>query len=288
MQPAQASLKHKVEYVVFLALAKLVRALPVETASNAMGRGWRLFAPLSSRHKRALTHLALAFPEKSPEELQVVAKGMWEMLGRVFAEIFHLDEIAASGRIVLEESIKQMLPADRCFVVAGAHQGNWELGGAGVVLAGANPAGIYQRIKNPLVDAYVQTLRAKSYPGGLFAKSDDAARRIIRHVHRKGAVATMADLRDNKGIAVPFFGRPAPTSIFPALIARRFGIPLFAAHIVREPGVRFRIGLVPVDVPQTGDLEADVAAATANLHKALEDTIRARPQDWMWAHRRWG
>jgi KDO2-lipid IV(A) lauroyltransferase len=288
MQPAQASLKHRIEYVVFLGLAKLVRALPVETASNAMGRGWRLFAPLSSRHKRALTHLALAFPEKSPEELQAIAKGMWEMLGRVFAEIFHLDEIAASGRIVLEDSVKSLLPADKCFVVAAAHQGNWELGGAGVVLAGANPAGIYQRIKNPLVDAYVQTLRAQSYPGGLFAKSEDAARRIIRHVHRKGAVATMADLRDNKGIAVPFFGRPAPTSVFPALIARRFGIPLFAAHIVREPGVRFRIGLVSVEVPQTGDLEADAAAATANLHKALEDTIRVRPQDWMWAHRRWG
>jgi KDO2-lipid IV(A) lauroyltransferase len=288
MQPAQASLKHKVEYVVFLALAKLVRALPVETASNAMGWGWRVFAPLSSRHKRALTHLALAFPEKSPEELQVLAKGMWEMLGRVFAEIFHLDEIASSKRITLGDSFRKMLPADRCFVAVAAHQGNWELGGASVVLAGGVPAGVYQRIKNPLVDAYVQKLRAKSYPGGLFAKSDDAVRQIIRHVRRKGAVTTMGDLRDNGGIMVPFFGRLAPTSPFPALIARRFGIPLFAGNIIREPGVRFHIEITPIDVPKTDDIDADVAVATANLHTAIEDTIRARPQDWMWAHRRWG
>jgi KDO2-lipid IV(A) lauroyltransferase len=288
MQPAPASLKHKIEYAVFLALAKLVRALPVETASNAVGRGWRLFAPLSSRHKRALTHLALAFPEKSPQELEAIARGMWEMLGRVFAETFHLDEIAASNRIVIAENFRRMLPADHCFVAVAAHQGNWELGGASVVLAGAVPAGVYQRIKNPLVDAYVRELRAKSYPGGLFAKSDDAVRHVIRHVRRKGAVATMGDLRDNGGISVPFFGRPAPTSPFPALIARRFDIPLFAANIIREPGVRFRVELMPVAVPNTDNTEADIAAATANLHKAFEDSIRARPQDWMWAHRRWG
>ncbi|MDF2119135.1 lauroyl acyltransferase [Roseiarcaceae bacterium H3SJ34-1] len=288
MQPAPASLKHKIEYAVFLALAKLVRALPVETASNAMGWGWRMFAPLSGRHQRALTHLALAFPDKSPEELQAIAKGMWEMLGRVFAETFHLDEIAASNRIVLGDGFKPMLPADRCFVAVAAHQGNWELGGASIVLAGAMPAGVYQRIKNPLVDAYVRELRTKSYPGGLFAKSDDAVRRIIRHVRRRGAVATMGDLRDNRGIPVPFFGRPAPTSPFPAVIARRFDIPLFAGNIIREPGVRFRAELVPVAVPKTDDIDADIAAATANLHKAFEDMIRARPQDWMWAHRRWG
>ena len=288
MQPVRASLKHRVEYVFFLALARLVRALPLEAASNAMGWGWRMFAPLSSRHRRALDHLARAFPEKSPEELQAIARGMWDMLGRVFAEIFHLDEIAASGRMVLDESVADMLPADRCFVVAGAHQGNWELGGASVVLAGANPAGVYQRIKNPLVDAYVRTLRERFYPGGLFAKSDDAARGLIRHARRKGAVATMADVRDKTGIAVPFFGRLAPSSPFPALMARRFGLPLFAGWIVREPGVRFRIHFAPVEVPHTGDLEADVAVATANLHKALEATIRLRPEHWMWAHRRWG
>jgi KDO2-lipid IV(A) lauroyltransferase len=288
MQPAPASLKHKLEYGVFLALAKLVRALPVETASCAMGRGWRLFAPLSSRHKRALTHLALAFPEKSSAELDAIARGMWEMLGRVFAEMFHLDDIVASGRLVLDEGFKAMLPDDRCFVAVAAHQGNWELGGASIVLTGAQPAGIYQRIKNPLVDAYVRELRTKSYPGGLFAKSDDAVRQVIRHVRRKGAVTTMGDLRDNRGIPVPFFGRPAPTSPFPALIARRFDIPLFAGNIIREPGVRFRAELVRVEVPKTDDIDADIAAATANLHKAFEDMIRARPQDWMWAHRRWG
>jgi len=57
---------------------------------------------------------------------------------------------------------------------------------------------------------------------------------------------------------------------------------------VRLPGVRFRIALTQIDVPSTDDRQADIAAATAALHACFEDFIRRNPEQWMWAHRRWG
>ena len=57
---------------------------------------------------------------------------------------------------------------------------------------------------------------------------------------------------------------------------------------MREPGVRFRLGVERVEVPKTNDRDADVLAATTNLHAAFERTIRDKPEQWMWAHRRWG
>jgi KDO2-lipid IV(A) lauroyltransferase len=89
-------------------------------------------------------------------------------------------------------------------------------------------------------------------------------------------------------VKVPFFDMPAPSTPFPALVARALDLPLYAARLVREPGVRFRLSLERVEVPRTSDRNADVQAATANLHHIFERTIREKPEQWMWAHRRWG
>lgn len=268
-------------------MAALVRALPLEAASNAMGWGWRVFAPFSSRHRRALANLQAALPDTTAKEREAIVRAMWDNLGRVFAEEFHLKTIIADGRLELDPAFPA-LPKDGHFIAGAPHLGNWELGSAGLVLAGVNTAGVYQRIKNPLIDAYVFSLRAPFYPGGLIAKHENAARKLMQHARRTGAITTMVDLRDNFGLPVPFFGRPAPSSTFPAMVARRLGLPLFAGQVIRLPGVRFRANLTAVEVPHTDDIEADIAAATANLHRAIEAAVRAHPEQWMWAHRRWG
>jgi KDO2-lipid IV(A) lauroyltransferase len=206
----------------------------------------------------------------------------------VFAEALHMREIAADGRIVVDPAVQNLLPADRSCVIAAAHQGNWEIAASALPQFGGVGAGIYQTLKNPLVDAHVHALRAPFYPGGLWPKRGAAARESLKHVRRGGVLLTLADLRDVHGVKVPFFGRLAPTSTFPALAARVAGKPLFAAQIVREPGVRFRVSLREIPVPRTDDREADILAATTALHAAFEDSIRQHPEQWMWVHRRWG
>ncbi|OJY01911.1 MAG: hypothetical protein BGP04_06575 [Rhizobiales bacterium 62-17] len=286
--PPAPRFKHRLEYACFRAMAALVRALPLEAASNAMGWGWRMFAPWSSRHRRALANLQAAMPEKTEAEREAIVRAMWDNLGRVFAEEFHLKTILDEGRLELDSKFEALLPADGRFVAGAPHLGNWELASAGLVAVGQNTAGVFQRIKNPLIDAYVFGLRAPYYPGGLIAKHESAVRRLLQHARRGGAITTMVDLRDNFGLPVPFFGRPAPSSPFPAMAARRLGIPLLAGQIVRLPGVRFRASLVVIDVPRTDNVDADVAVATANLQHAIENMVRAHPEQWMWAHRRWG
>jgi KDO2-lipid IV(A) lauroyltransferase len=289
-----ASFRHWAEYLAFRALGAFIGALPVETASRWSARGWRLVAPRLSRHRRALSHIAMAFPEKSFEEQEAIALGMWENLGRVFAESFHLGTIAREGRVTFAEGSEPdaILPADRRFITSAPHLGNWEAAIIGVGLAGAKGVGVYQKIKNPLVDQYVRRLREALYPGGLLQKNSGAARQVLTQVKAGHAFATMGDLRDHQGIVVPFFGRPAPSLSFPALAARSLGVPLIAGAVLREPQgtdhVRFRIMLRQIPVPKTGDRDADVLEATAALQAAFEDFIRQKPDQWMWAHRRWG
>lgn len=283
-------MRYRLEFLLFRLVAGLAVLLPLEAASGLSGWLWRLIAPWLKRHRRALAHLQLAFPDLTEAERERIARDMWETLGRVFAESFHLTELAASDRIVIEDeaALRAMLAPTNGFVACAAHQGNWEIAVVGLARLGYRTAGIYQRIKNPYVDEMARRLRAPLYPDGLFPKQPATALTLLRHVRNGGVLSIMADLRETRGVKVPFFGRPAPSTPFPALIAVTQNKPLFAAQVIREPGVRFRISMRPVEVSRTGDREADIAATTARLQAMFEGSIRARPDQWMWGHKRWG
>ena len=283
------NIKYRIEYAVFLLIEFIFRTLPLETASAFSGWGWRVIAPLTSRHARAIAHLRQAFPDKSEIECDRIARDMWETLGRTFGEFFHLAEIYASDRIDASAlSDNAAFNGSAPAVVCAAHQGNWEIASMGPVRLGARPTGVYQRMSNPLVDQRVRHLRLPYYPGGLLEKSPIAGAQALRQVRRGGSLAQLADLRDAFGVKAPFFGSPAPSTPFPARVARLLKAPLIAFFIERRPGVRFRVTFETIDVPYTQNVEDDVRVATERLQAALERSIRARPAQWMWAHRRWG
>jgi Kdo2-lipid IVA lauroyltransferase/acyltransferase len=262
--------------------------LPLEAVSWSSCLAWRLIAPRLHRQERALRNLALAYPELSDAERKRIAAGMWGNLGRTFGESFHLKEIIAQKRIRFEpkEQLEEIVRGGPC-VVCGLHLGNWELVAYASKLMDASFTGVYQRLSNPLVDDETRKLRAFLYDGGLLPKAPVSARALMKAAKSGGYPAFLADLRDDNGAAVPFFGAPALSTVFPALLARKTGLPLYAGAAFREPKVRFVIRAQRVEVPHTDDHAADATAGTAALHEQFEAFIRQAPEQWMWAHRKW-
>jgi KDO2-lipid IV(A) lauroyltransferase len=281
-------LRHRVEYVAFVALSAVAIALPLDLASAVSGFLWRLIAPHLARQKRALDNLALALPELSEAERRRITLAMWDNLGRTFAEFFHIQQILAQQRVVLEPIEKfEAIVAGGPFVVCTLHLGNWELASQAGLRFGVPIAGVYQKLTNPLVDRWLYQRRRPLYPGGLFDKSPATSRALIKLSRSGGYPAFVADLREGRGVAVPFFGHPAWSNPFPALIARVAGIPLYAAAVVRTKGAHFAMRIEPVEVPRGGERDADVLATTAAVQARFEQFIREAPEQWMWAHRRW-
>src|SRR5277367_2178061 len=281
-------LRYRLEYIVFRAAQAAATSLPLEAVSWSSGLAWRLIAPRLHRQERALRNLKLAYPELSEAERERIAGAMWENLGRSFGESFHLKEIVAQKRVRFEpmEQLEEIIRGGPC-VVCGLHLGNWELVAYASKLMGVPFSGVYQRLSNPLVDEESRKLRAFLYDGGLLPKTPVTARSLMKAAKSGGYPAFLADLRDDNGVAVPFFGAPALSTVFPALLARKAGLPLYAGAAFREPRVRFTIRAARVDVPHTGDHAADAVAGTAALHARFEAFIRQAPEQWMWAHRKW-
>jgi len=281
-------IRERLEYLALRIVAFVFSALPLETASAFSAWGWRTIAPLLPRHQRALDNLKLAFPEKTEQERERIARAMWASLGSTFAEFFHMDQILAEKRIAMEPAeFFEALRKGPSFVICAPHLGNWEINSQVGLRLGLPISGTYKAAENPLVDKYITALRAPMYPGGLFDKSPATARKMLRIAREGGYPAFLGDLRERAGVPTIFFGHKAMSNPFPALIARVANMPIYAACVRRLPGARFEMRIARVETPRTNDRDADVQAMTQAVQSVFETFIRETPEQWMWAHRRW-
>ncbi len=173
-------------------------------------------------------------------------------------------------------------------VIVSLHAGNWELTAMPNRALHLNAMGVYQAVQNPFLNNYIHKLRAPFWPAGLLTKSHGTARKLLAHVRDGGIIGMLADVREHKGIEVPFFGHPAPSNSFPAMVAVKYNAPIYAARVVRYGNLQFRLEMIEVIFEKTANFDENVYAATAAIQAQFEAWITQNPAQWMWAHRRWG
>lgn len=284
------TLPQRLEWLGLVAAAWILDRLGVDRASALMGFLWRHIAPLNPRHRRADGHLAAAMPMLSAAERRAILGDMWENLGRTAAETLILPRLLAD-RSRFELDVPALAPhlSDLTggSVFASLHLGNWEFCGWGIHLVGLPVAAVYMPLKNPLAEDFLRSRREPAYSQGIYPR-DAATALKLRTLARKGvAIGMLADLRDKTGIVAPFFGRPAQMATFPAVLARRLGLPLVVGRVVRTKGAYFRVTAEIVPYPVTADMEGDIREATLSLHAIFERWIAETPSQWMWAHKKW-
>ncbi|HUC71807.1 MAG TPA: lauroyl acyltransferase, partial [Stellaceae bacterium] len=107
--------------------------LPLDWASALGGALARRIGPFLGISKRARLNLRHALPELSETEIARIVAGMWDNLGRVAAELPHLQRIRVfetGGRVETHgfEHIERAVAAGRRMIVFSGHIANWEIG----------------------------------------------------------------------------------------------------------------------------------------------------------------
>ena len=270
----------------------LFGALPLEAASNLGGWLGRWAGPCLPVSGRARRNLVRAFPEKSGGEIATIVRGMWDNLGRVCAEYAHLGEIdvySTRGPVELvgAETIELLRDDGVGGIFFAAHLGNWEITPLAASQNGLALTHIYRAANNPHIEPLLRKLRAP-LGGDHYPKGMAGAKKLVEALRRGEHLAIVADQKQNDGIAVRFFGRDAMTAPALAQLALKFDCPLVPTRVERLGGARFRLTIYPpLELPASGDREADVAAVMARVNGLFEDWIRERPEQWLWLHRRW-
>ena len=270
----------------------LFKALPVDAASAFGGWLGRTIGPRLPVDRVAERNLRAAFPEKTPDELGRIRRGMWDMLGRIFAEYPHLDAIARDAgkpgaRIEIAGFENRALLGDGPVLFFSAHLANWEVLAPACNALGLPYAQVYRDPNNPYVSWLIHRVRRLPVTD-MVPKGAEGARRSLAILRRGGRLGMLIDQKMNDGIAVPFFGRDAMTAPALARFALRFGCPVVPGRIERLNGARFRVTMFPpMTLPESGDRDADMLALTAEATRMIEGWIRERPEQWLWVHRRW-
>ncbi len=279
--------------------AGFLRVLPADVALELGAATGGLCAFLMPKRRRtARENLELAFPEKSPSERARILRRSFENVGRTFVEFIRFPamsrrHVASAVEIVGKEHFDRFRAADAKggVLALSAHLGNFELISAVFNAIDMIPSSLIGRkIKPEAVDELVCGLRMSQ--GVATIANKESVRDVMARVARGEGVGVVLDqnMRRGHGVYVPFFSKPASTTLGLAVLARRTGAPVFPVFMERV-GVlgRHRLTISPPLAwdDAKGDKKAALVANTALYTKVIEDAVRRRPEEWFWFHRRW-
>jgi KDO2-lipid IV(A) lauroyltransferase len=277
-------------------LLALFRALGPVRASNLGGAVARTVGPWLPVSRVAHINLALALPQLDAAGRRHVVRGAWDNLGRTIGEFPHVgrlqqDTPAGPGwELEGEDIIRALAAKGGPAIFFSGHIGNWEMLPVACAAYGVPFASMFRAAANPKVDALVIQLRreATQLDVPLFAKGAAGAKGAFGHLRNGGYLGLLMDQKLNDGVQATLFGHPAMTAPALAHLALRFRCPVIPGHVQRIGPARFRlVAEPPMALPDTGDRQADVMAMTQAMNDTLERWIRARPESWLWMHRRW-
>jgi KDO2-lipid IV(A) lauroyltransferase len=287
----------RLEHGLFRVFRGLLAALPRPWALRLGAWLGSLLYLVDARDRRvALTNLRLAFPEKSEAERRSILRRSCRNLGRVAVEYCHFDRLTKES---IDSYVRIANPAvwqstwaiarERGAIILTAHLGNFELLAYAHGLMGCPVTIVHRPMRNQLVDREIIDWRARAGTSSIAKRA--AAKAIMRALRNREMVAIPADQNQTRrfGIFVDFFGIPASTTPGPARIAAITGVPVFPVFLVREGETeRHRIEVLPqVEMVDTGDREADIVTNTQRCTAAIEEVVRAHPDQWIWFHKRW-
>ncbi|MBU2472170.1 MAG: lysophospholipid acyltransferase family protein [Bacteroidetes bacterium] len=283
-----------IEYLLFQLLRLIILALPLKWVQRL---GVKLadfaFIALTKRRSIAVENLQHAFPEKTQEELEQIARNAFRNLGISICEFLWFPNLTPNilKKIVEHKNINLMIDGHKSgkgMIMLSGHFGNWEL----IALASAYVSQIPFTIivktqKNTLVDKVINHHR--TIFGNKVIAMEFAVREILSTLKNGGIVAMVADQSAPKeSVFVPFFGRDVATYQGPAIFALRSGAPVQMGIIIRKPDFTYDVIIEEIDTSDISEYnEANVLELTKRHTAVLEKYIRLYPDHWMWTHRRW-
>jgi len=288
-------LLHRVEAAGARAALRLLRGLGPVTSSNVFGVLFRAVGPLLPVSRVAHANLRAALPELNDAARRRVVRGVWENLGRTVGELPHVVDLqetkAGPGwELIGGETLRLLAEKGGPMIFFSGHIGNWEVLPIAAAAHGLAFSPFYRPIENRQLDAMLLDLRRQAVRADIkmFPKGAAGARQSLVHLSRGGRLGMLMDQKMNDGIEARFFGRPAMTAPALAAMALRLRCPVIPGYVERIAPARFRLTCEPpLSLPDTGDRAADVATLTQMVNDAMERWIRAKPESWLWLHRRW-
>src|SRR4030042_7056935 len=244
------------------------------------------------RKKLVFKNLTRSFPEKSLEEIQIIAKRFYRhfcdnFIESIAAVHLGLEEHTKRYKLHNIEVLDELYATRKDIMLISAHYGNWEWLSFLPLLTHYTVLGIYKTLHNKYFDRMFSNLRSKY--GIIPVTTEKTFRTIIDYQERKIPVMPyfLADQRPRwKEIQhwIKFLNQETSVILDREKIARKLGMAfVFIKHLKVRRGY-YESVFIPVESDPINTKPHEI---TEKYFQILENIIRDSPSEYLWTHNRW-
>lgn len=246
---------------------------------------------LRSRAHIVRTNLALCFPDRSPEEREVIFRHHFQLLAQSVLDrglcwFGSPERIYETISLRGEAHLQQLLDDKRPILMFAPHFIALDAAATRLTLFLKESATMYTRQSDADADDLIRTGRGRFNTVHLVSRHA-GVRGLIRHLRKGIPVYYLPDMDFGieGGAFIPFFGVPAATLLSAAQIAKTWNAAVVPIISRLNPDTgRYEVDILPPIENFPG--RDDPVAATTRLNTLIEDAIRVDPAQYYWVHRR--
>ncbi len=292
-------MREKIEYAfvrLFLWLAKIAPTSFIYMMMKALTL--LVYHVDKKRRHLTITNLAMAFPEKTPQEIVSLSKEVYSELSKTITEIllmftgkFDIDN-AIKNREEVKEKLQELAQnSPHGIVFMTAHFSNWELMAHFIAKNGLPMIVIGRKGNNRLIESNITTPFREKY-GNSAASKDKAMLSMMKKLKAKGNVGLLIDQKSggSHSAKIDFFGKPAETTLSVASLKLKLDPLIVPVFVVRGSDGLYELVInAPIEyvADEIEDQQKKLEAMTLQYNKVIEDVVRQYPSQWFWMHNRW-
>lgn len=254
-----------------------------------------LFDIIGYRKKIVESNIKNSFPDKSEVELNNIAQNFYQYFCDLIVEVVKSISISPeelSKRCIISEQTNNVMAhyaaKNQSIIVAVGHHGNWEWAGNAYGLK--SPVafyGIFRPLYNKGFNRLIEKVRTRFNTRLI---SDRQVFEEMRKNNANGTASTTVFLTDQTPSGkskywTTFLNQDTPVFWGVERAAKKFGFPVVFGDIIRVKRGYYRLeARTIIEDPEAYPKEGSIT----EIHtKAIEASIIAQPETWLWTHRRW-
>jgi Kdo2-lipid IVA lauroyltransferase/acyltransferase len=288
------------EYYPVWFAKKVVDILPLGLCYNACSVVFACYYIFFRKHRiRTMQHLLHAGICDTPKAARKMAWRNFMEFSKTAVEMLKIGQLINQEnctdkiKLICSDAVRERFfnpgNSENAIIVT-CHSCNWEISAiAYSEYAQKQLMSVRRRMSNPKLDALFYE---RNYDQHTSCEKKGAVRPLMKMLRKKQTIALLVDQHASTkegGVITTFFGQPARTHITPARIHLKTKVPIIV-FVLRRTEKRGYYELIvndPIEIAATGDDTKDIAEITKLYTAQLEGFIREKPEEWLWAHRRW-
>ncbi|RLD42601.1 MAG: hypothetical protein DRI86_11360 [Bacteroidetes bacterium] len=242
------------------------------------------------RKRVVFENIQNSFPEKSPDEVEQIARKFFRNLTDVMVETikeFSISDKAIKKRFkfINPEEFQKHYDNNKSVMMLMGHYTNWEYGVTVPLWVPQECWAVYGKMENPVMDKYIVRTREKF--GMTLYPMEETYNVMLNHKQGNKLYMFMADQSPHHAKIkywIPFLNQETPVHIGAEKLSKILDLAVVFIDIQRVKRGYYEITAQTLfDNPK----ETAEHEITDKYFKILEGIIKKKPENWLWSHKRW-